>query len=148
MATGHRQGHFTPRHPEKYIGHNSQKIRYMSSWEYNFHQFLDNNPNILRWSSESIAIPYIKPTDHRIHKYYPDYWIEYRNKQGNIVTKIIEIKPLSQTKPPTRKGKRKKTQIIEQVTYAINIAKWSACQQFCNANNIIFELVTEQQLFT
>ena len=143
---GHKQGKYTPKHPEKYVG-DPTKIRYMSSWELSFDQFLDNNPNILRWSSEEIAIPYVKPTTGRVHKYYPDYWIEYRDKTGKIVHEIIEVKPEKQTKQPTTKGKNRKTQIYESLTWAVNTAKWEACQQFCNKYGIKFRLVTEKQLF-
>lgn len=140
------QGYYEPKNPEKYVGDVS-KIRYMSSWELNFMNFLDNNPNILRWSSEEIAIPYVKPTDNRVHRYYPDFWVEYENKSGELVREIMEVKPESQTKPPTTRGKRKKTQLTEQIMYAINVAKWEACQQFCNKYGMKFRLVTEKQLF-
>lgn len=146
MRTKFRQGYFTPTHPEKYKG-NIEKIRYMSSWELSFHQFLDTNPHILQWSSEPFSIPYIKPTDGRIHRYYPDYWVEYKNKRGTIIHEIIEVKPESQTKPPVRRGKRKKTQITEQIMYAINTAKWASAQKFCDRNRLKFRIVTEQQLY-
>lgn len=146
MRNNFRQGYFTPKHPEKYNG-DLKKIRYMSSWELSFHQFLDNNPNILQWSSEPFSIPYIKPTDGRVHRYYPDYWVEYRNKDGDVIHEVIEVKPESQTKPPARRGKRKKTHITEQLMYAINIAKWSSAQAFCNKHNLKFRIVTEQHLY-
>jgi hypothetical protein len=69
------QGYFKPRHPEKYVG-DVNKIRFMSSWELQADKFLDDNPNVLRWSSEEIVIPYVKPTDGKVHRYYPDYWVE------------------------------------------------------------------------
>ena len=140
----YQQGWYTPKHPEKYVG-NVERIRYMSSWELKMHQFLDNNPNVLQWSSETIAIPYLKPTDKRVHKYYPDYWVKYRNKQGKIVQEIIEVKPEKQTRPTrTRNHKRR---LYEQVTYAINIAKWGAAQRFCDKYGMKFRLVTENQIF-
>jgi len=143
---GHRQGLYPPKNVEKYVG-NINKVRFMSSWELNFMVFLDNNPNILRWSSEEIAIPYIKPTDGRVHKYYPDFWVEFNNKDGELVREIIEIKPDSQTRPPKRVGKRKPRQLKEQIMYAVNVAKWEACQQFCNKYGLKFRLVTEKHLF-
>ena len=143
---GHKQGLFTPKNPEKYNG-DPNNIRYMSSWELSFDKFLDANPNVVRWSSEEIAIPYIKPTDGRVHRYYPDYWVEYKDKDGNIIHEIIEVKPDKQTRSPTTVGKNKKTQIYEQVTWAVNVAKWEACQQFCNKYNIKFRLLTEKQMF-
>lgn len=143
---GFRQGRYTPNNPEKYNG-DVDNIVYRSSWELSFCKFLDNNPNIIEWSSEEIAIPYIKPTDGRVHRYYPDYWIKYRNKSGQLVQELIEVKPKSQVKPPKRIGKRKKQQLQENITYAINLAKWKSATEFCNKYGMKFRLVTENQLF-
>lgn len=146
MARGWRQGYYTLRNPEKYQG-DPDRIRYMSSWELKTHQFLDGNPNILEWSSEEIAIPYVKPTTRRLHRYFPDYWIKYRNKSGQIVEEIWEVKPANQTAAPKRRGKRKKQQLIESIQWAVNQAKWEAAQKFCDERGIKFRLVTENQLF-
>lgn len=143
---GHKQGYYTPKHPEKYVG-NVNNIRYMSSWELDYNKFLDNNPNILRWSSEELVIPYIKPTDGRVHKYYPDYWVEYKNRHGQIIHEVIEVKPEKQTKQPTTRGKSKKTQIYESITWAVNTAKWEAAQKFCDKYGWVFRIVTEKDLF-
>ena len=53
----------------------------------------DDNPNILKWASEEIAIPYVSPVDRQRHKYYPDFIIELRNKNNKIETIMIEVKP-------------------------------------------------------
>lgn len=143
---GFRQGYFTPNHPEKYVG-NVDQIVYRSSWELSMNKFLDNNPNILRWSSEEIKIPYIKPTDNRQHFYFPDYWIEYRNKDGNVVQEIVEVKPEVQTRPPTTKGKKKTTILYEQQTWQVNVAKWQAAVAWCEARRIQFRVITENGLF-
>ena len=140
----YQQGWFTPKHPEKYVG-NVSRIRYMSSWELKMHEFLDNNPNVLQWSSESIAIKYLKPTDHRVHKYYPDYWVKYKNKKGVVVQEIIEVKPAHQLRQ-TRK-RSPKTRLYEQVTYAINVAKWQAAQRFCDKYGMKFRIITENEIF-
>lgn len=143
------RGRYTPRHPEKYVG-DVTRIVYRSSWEKSFNQFLDNNPNVLQWASEEIGIPYIKPGSKRAnktHTYYPDYWVKYKNKKGEIIQEIIEIKPISQTKPPTTVGKNKRQQLIEAYTYAVNIAKWKACTDFCNKYDMKFRIVTENSLF-
>lgn len=136
------QGYFTPQHPEKYVGADVTKIRYMSSWELKFNQFLDNNQNVLRWASESIAIPYLKPTDGRVHKYYPDYWIEYRNRDGEIIQEIIEIKPANQI----QLGRKPST--YQQLTHAVNMAKWQSCQKFCESKGIAFRILSEKELFS
>jgi len=144
MASRFKQGIYTPKHPEKYVG-SVDKIRYMSSWELAFNKFLDNNPNVLRWSSEEIAIPYIKPTTGRVHRYFPDYWLEYRDKSGKLISEIIEIKPKSQTK--RSRSKKPKNKLYEDIQYAINMSKWQACQSFCDSHGINFRIVTEDQLF-
>ena len=140
------QGYYKPKHPEKYKG-NIDNIRFLSSWELHFNKFLDNNPNILEWASEEIVIPYIKPTDGKVHKYYPDYWIKYKDRNGNIIQEIIEVKPDAQTKPPKKRGKKKKVQLRESVTYAINVAKWKHAAAYCKKHGLKFRLITEKQLF-
>jgi len=139
-----KQGRYTPKNPDKYVG-NLEKIRYMSSWELHFHKFLDSNPNVLKWSSEEIAIPYIKPTDGRVHRYFPDYWVEFKDADGNLKQEIYEVKPKQQTR--RTRSKNPKTKLYEDITYAINIAKWEACANFCTKYGITFRIVTEEQIF-
>ena len=143
MATRFTQGKYTPKNPHKYDG-DLDKIRYMSSWELETHRFFDNNERVIRWSSETIAIPYIKPTDGKIHKYYPDYFVEYVNRDGVIIQEIIEVKPMAQTKAPRKTHKHA---LYEQVTYAVNVAKWQACKKWCDARSIQFRIITEQSIF-
>ena len=146
MARKYRQGRFKPRHPEKYRG-DVEHIRYMSSWELHTHQFLDNNPNILEWNSEEIPIPYLKPTDGRVHYYYPDYWIRYQNKRGEMIQEIWEVKPKKEVSRPKTVGKTREQQLKEAVTYEINKAKWKAAEAFCKKHGLRFKILTEDQLF-
>jgi hypothetical protein len=142
MAGSYKQGVYTPRNPDKYVG-DPTKIVFRSSWELSMNQFLDNNPNILRWGSEEIAIPYVKPTTGRVHKYYPDYWIEFRDQEGNIKQEIIEVKPDSQVNV----SKKKRLTEYDKLTYVINLAKWQAATDFCNKHGIKFRILTENQMF-
>ncbi len=141
------KGLYKPRHPEKYNGKDIKRIIYRSSYELDFCRFLDNNKKVLRWASEPFFVPYIKPTDKRIHKYYPDFWFEYINKNGDTVQEVVEIKPSSQVAPPTTVGKKQKQQLYEGITYAINVAKWKSCTEFCNKYNMKFRLISENQQF-
>ena len=143
MASRFQQGYYIPKNPDKYVG-DVNKIRYMSSWELHSHNFFDNSTRVIRWSSESIAIPYIKPTDGRIHKYFPDYWVEYVNSDGVVLQEIIEVKPHAQTKLPTKNHKH---QLYERVTYEINKAKWIACVNWCTQHGMTFRVVTEKSIF-
>ncbi len=141
-----KQGYFTPRHPEKYKG-NVNNIRFLSSYEKSFFGFLDNNPSVLSWASEEISIPYVKPTTGRIHKYYPDIWVKYKDKNGNIKQDLIEIKPEKQTKPPTTVGKKRKTQVYEALTWAINCSKWKSAKLFCKKHGLNWKIITEKDIF-
>lgn len=150
--TSKNQGYFNPRNPDKYVG-SIDKIQFRSSWELHFNKFLDNNPNILRWSSEEISIPYRKPTTGKIHKYWPDYWIEYKDKDGNIKQELIEVKPKAQTAPPkqpkrpSKSTKANQRRLNESITYAVNVAKWKSAEAFCKKHGLTFRIVTEEELF-
>lgn len=146
MARGFSKGFYNPRHPEKYKG-DLNKIIYRSSWELDFCKFLDNNPNILEWVSEPFGIPYFNEIDKKYHKYYPDFLISYKNKEGKLIKELIEIKPSTQVQEPTTVGKKSKQQLYERLTYIKNICKWKAAQEFCNNSGITFRILTESKLF-
>jgi hypothetical protein len=137
------KGVYKPKNPHKYVG-DLNKIVYRSSYELQMHQFLDNNERVLRWSSEQVIIPYVKPTDGRVHRYFPDYWVEYVNKEGEILQEIIEVKPKSQTRMPRPNSKQK---LYEQAVLAINLAKWRAADAFCKQHNMKFRIITERSVF-
>lgn len=145
-----KQGYYTLVNPEKYIG-DPTKVRYMSSWELETHKFFDCNPNILKWSSEEIAIPYMKPTDNKMHRYYPDYFIQYRTRTGEIKWELLEVKPAAQTK--VSRSRNPQTKLYENLTYAVNASKWQAAQLWCeqqsqlSGKNISFRVVTERSIF-
>jgi hypothetical protein len=138
------QGIYKPKHPEKYVG-DVNRIVYRSSWELRFNDFLDSNPNILRWGSEVVVVPYIKPTDGKVHKYYVDYVIEYQNKDGETLIELIEVKPLNQVKSP--RGGKRKSLVYETLTFEINKSKWMAATKFAESKGWKFRIITEQQLF-
>tara|TARA_Y100000004_G_scaffold167303_1_gene199761 strand:+ start:167 stop:508 length:342 start_codon:yes stop_codon:yes gene_type:complete len=109
--------------------------------------YCDKNENILEWGSEELWIPYVSPKDNRVHRYFPDFYIKYRNRQGNIQKSLIEIKPLKQTKKPNMSPKRKtKTWMNEVVTYGVNQAKWRAAEEFCEDRLWDFKILTEKEL--
>jgi hypothetical protein len=143
----HSTGKYKPINPDKYKG-DLTKITFRSSWELHMNKFLDTNPNVLEWSSEPFGIPYVKPTTGKIHKYYPDYWIKYIDKNGNEHQEIIEIKPEAQTKQPTNRGRKsKKTILHEQIAWAVNQAKWKAAAEMCQSAGIKFKILTERSMF-
>lgn len=143
MATKFRQGYYTPKNLDKYIG-DPTKVIYRSSWELQMHQFFDNNTRVIKWGSEVICIPYVKPTDGKVHRYYPDYFVEYINTDGEIVREVLELKPQAQTRPPKANHKHK---LYEQLTYAVNCSKWEAAEQWCIKNGVKWRIFTETNVF-
>lgn len=138
-------GRFSPKNPNKYLG-DSANIFWRSLWERRVMTHLDENPNVVGWSSEEIIIPYLSPVDNRWHRYFPDFLVKSRNKQGLIETIIIEVKPSSQANAPKTQKKVTKRYITEVMTYGINQAKWKAADEYCKDRNWKFVVVTEKEL--
>ena len=139
------KGKFTPRDPKKYMG-NPTNIIYRSSWELRVMNYFDRNPNILQWASEEFSIPYISPIDGRRHRYYPDFMIKSREKDGRISTRVIEVKPKKQCQPPKKRSKITKAYLSEVKAWGINSAKWNAAKEFCADRKWDFVILTEQEL--
>lgn len=138
-------GWYTPQHPQKYRGDPTQ-IRYRSLWERRFMRYLDENPNVLAWASEEIAIPYQSPVDGRIHKYFVDFWVQTKTPEGKIRIQLIEIKPKKQTRPP-KKPKRVTPRVIQEyATWGVNQAKWKAARCLCENQGWEFMILTEDEL--
>jgi len=104
---------------------------------------LDQNQNVLQWSSEEMSIPYYSPVDQKMHKYYPDFLAKIKKIKGEVETFMIEVKPKKQTQPPTKKKKKTKTYINECMTYSINEAKWKNASEYCRKNGWKFIILTE-----
>ena len=138
------KGWFTPRHPLKYKG-DADNIVYRSTWERRVMKWLDEHPNVLWWSSEELAVPYKSPIDNKMHRYFPDFIAKMRLKDGKVMTYIIEVKPMAQTKMPIQKRKTKRF-LQEMATYAVNQEKWRAADIFCQEHGWKFLVVTEQEL--
>lgn len=108
--------------------------------------YFDENPNILQWGSEELSIPYVSPVDKRWHRYFPDFIVRARGKDGNTKTILIEVKPSSQTKPPNAGQKPTRRYINEIMTWGVNEAKWKAAQEYCLDRRWSFQIITEKDL--
>lgn len=139
------RGKFQPSYPKKYKG-DVRNIIYRSLWERKFMVYCDLNENILEWGSEEIALPYRSPIDNKIHRYFPDFYIKYKNKSGKIVKSLIEVKPLKQTTPPPKPQRQTKGYLFEAYEYAKNQAKWEAAREFCKDRMWEFKVLTEKEL--
>lgn len=133
------QGEFVPRNPDKYMG--LGRPRYRSGWELSFMNFCDNNRHVLKWASESIRIPYRNPLTGKQTVYVPDFLVQYVNKNNQICTEVVEIKPKKQSILESKASNR------ERATVAVNHAKWEAATHWCRRQGLTFRVVTEEQIF-
>ena len=124
------KGKFTPRNPQKYTG-DPNNIVYRSSWECKIMDRFDKDPNVLSWASEELIVPYISPIDGRYHRYFPDFLVKIRTKDGTMRTFLVEVKPLKQSRPPEKKSRITKKYITEVATWGVNQAKWKAAIEYC-----------------
>jgi hypothetical protein len=138
------KGTFLPKNPSKYNG-NSKNIIYRSNWELRVMKYFDDHPNVIWWASEELQIPYVSPVDNKTHRYFPDFIVKMRLKDGKLITYILEVKPLAQTKMPVQKRKTKRF-IQEAATYAVNQEKWRAADLFCREHGWKFKIITEKEL--
>lgn len=171
--TKYKQGYFQipENYTYKYVGDPTQII-YRSSLEYKWCLYCCKNPQILRWSSEPIAIPYFNPLkfykakintkknqifekELAIEKsksnYYVDFWVEVKRDDGTIRKAFIEIKPHAQTIEPIHPGPDAKLKDIRAYnkaaeTFIVNVAKWKAAKEYCDRLNCDFLIVTEKTL--
>jgi len=133
------QGKYLVQESAKYVG--SKEPTYRSSWELAFMRMCDTHPNITKWASENVKIPYRSPLDGKYHNYVPDFMIQYTDRDGHNHVELIEIKPSTQT---TLRNARSKGDAIQT---AVNAAKWVAAQEWCKRKGIRFKVINEDQIF-
>ncbi len=153
-----KQGYFNPSNdPGKYIG-DITNIIYRSSWELRWMNYCDSNPKVVRWSSESIEIPYYHPIKEKVYNYYVDFYVELLQEDGEIQKNLIEVKPKSQIpeeyggKKPLLEGeritlKKMKSYNYQLKTYIVNKVKFDSAKKYAESRGWKFAIVTEEDLF-
>lgn len=144
MARNYKKGYYEPVNKEKLI--NASKLTYRSSWELESMKFFDRSPRILKWGSECMQIPYFSSVKGRMARYFVDFVITYQDKDGNLVTELIEVKPYDQVNPP-KKNKNTKTYQEAMLTYITNQEKWASATKYCEERGWKFRILTENQIF-
>lgn len=142
----YKQGFFRPQNPSKYRGDPTQ-IVYRSGWELRLMSHFDLHDNIIWWSSEEKVIPYRSPVDGKMHRYFVDFLINMKNRNGKVETVMIEVKPKAQTQEPKKQKNITKKYINEVFTYGVNQAKWKAAEEFCADRGWRFMIMTEEEIF-
>ena len=139
MPTKFASGKYDIVNASKYVGESAPVYR--SSWELAFMRMCDSHPNITKWASENVKIPYRSPVDGKYHNYVPDFMVQYTDKDGVQHVELVEIKPANQT---TLENARSTGQKIQT---AINAAKWTSAQEWCQRKGIRFKVINEDQIF-
>lgn len=107
-----------------------------------FANWCDKNPSVIRWQSEETVVPYRCPTDNRIHRYFVDFKVTFKDGR----TYLIEVKPFKQTMPPEFPGKRTQRYLTESMTFVKNQAKWKAATEYAKDRGWGFKIITEKEL--
>ena len=145
----YKQGKYKPFHVEKYAG-NINNIVYRSSWERKFMVWCDRNPSVIKWNSEGMPISYFSKADGKTRRYFVDFILMIKDKDGEVKRYLIEIKPYAQTQPPKmpkRKTEKTKQRYMNDIkTYQINCDKWKAASKWADTHGFIFKIMTEHNL--
>lgn len=138
-------GSFMPTNLEKYKG-NFRKIKYRSTWEQYMMRWLDTNPQVVKWNSEEVVIPYFSNADGKKRRYFMDFWAKFDTGQEFF----FEVKPAKETRPPVKPARlttaAKRRYLDEIYTWQVNTDKWTAAQNVAVKMNINFRLITEHAL--
>lgn len=123
----------------KYYG--DRPIIYRSSLELKYMINLERNPEVEKWSSEKIVIPYIikekidgKYVDKK-RNYHTDFIVHMKN--GKIY--VVEIKPYTLS-PRTNNQIRSNPMIYK------NACKWKAAISYCKLKGYEFKVITDQDI--
>lgn len=138
-------GKYQVQNIEKYKG-DPRKITYRSNWEKFFMGYLDKNPSIKQWGSETVVIPYFSNADGKKRRYFMDFWFVTTEGQQFF----IEVKPKKETVPPKAPAQMttaaKKRFINEAYVFAVNQDKWKAASATADKMGITFRILTEDGL--
>ena len=134
-------GKFVPKNPEKYSG-DASTIIYRSLWEFKLMKYLDVHSEIVRWASEEFCIPYRSPIDRRMHRYFPDFWVE--KSDGEQI--VIEVKPKQHLVPPKKPKRQTVKYLREMKTFAINQRKFDVAREYCKNKGMKFQIMTQDEL--
>ena len=140
-----RVGKYKVKNKEKYVG-NLRECEHRSGWEHAYMKYLDNNPSVLEWGSETIKIPYYNPVEKRTRRYFVDFYTRIKDKNGLEQKYIIEIKPSNQCSPPKKPLRKTKAYREAIMAYMVNQAKWRAANKYAKQREWKFVIITEKEL--
>jgi hypothetical protein len=101
---------------------NNMRFIFRSSWEESLMKKFEEDKNVLSYKSEPFSLEY--EVGNKRYKYWPDIIVNYIDK-----IELIEVKP---------------KQFLKN---NINKLKFAAAEQYCKDHNMIFRIITEDDLF-
>lgn len=136
-----RQGVFVPKNKEKFDG---EQAIYRSGLELKYFKKLDENPNVIKWGSENVVVPYF--FENKWHKYYIDLYVVF--KVGDKIKKFfIEIKPQEQVEQPQIGRFNKQERYLKEcATWQKNLTKWKYAKEYAEKNGFEFHVLTERDV--
>ena len=144
-----KQGIFTPKNKTKCLNKTLPVFR--SGLESQLMVILDSNPNVVKWSSESIVLPYFKKTENRMARYFVDFY--FAIKIGEQVREyIVETKPSNQTVLKEYSSRAKPSTVAyAAIEFSNNQCKWEAAKKWCQeqtkkGRKIDFLIITEKNI--
>lgn len=147
MSKNYVQGKFKPKNPEKYDG-DPTNIIFRSSYELKMLNYCDLKESVISYKSEEFWVPYVSPIDGRVHRYFPDFFIKYKDKNGDIRKVVIEVKPEKDLVEPEKNPKRRtKSWAYRVQTWVKNKAKWEAAKKMCSEKGWEFRVFSEKEIF-
>jgi hypothetical protein len=139
------QGEFKPKNINKYRG--SFPVFYRSGLELKVMRWFDDNSNVISWGSESVVIPYYSPLDEKSHRYFVDFIVNLKSRDGSLKKLLIEVKPHKQTLKPTISPNKKPTTVMyENRQYILNQVKWEAAKEWAQKKGYEFLVLTEKNI--
>lgn len=153
-----KQGLYKPMNPDKCLNKTPPEFR--SGLERKLMLVLDKNPNVVKWSSEKVIIPYVHPLksaksgQNEYARYFVDFYMKLKVGEG-YKEFLVEVKPYSQTIEVSNNGNKKQSTLLyEKLQYSVNISKWSAAKKWCEDQkrlknrDIQFIIITEKNIDT
>jgi len=138
-----RKGIYKPRNPNKWV---QTKIIYRSSLEQKWFTYFDLNPAVISIASEKIIVPYYNEVKGRMARYYTDLVVKFKDRNGNIKIKLIEIKCSNETVKPKKPKRLTENYRQAVLTYVVNKNKWDAATKFAESKGWDFVVLTEKEL--
>lgn len=139
------KGKYQPKNASKYKG-NLSNIVFRSSLELHMMKWCDSNPNVIQWGSEEVIVPYISPKDGQMHRYFVDFFVKVRNKEGEVKKFWVEVKPKRFTQEPKIPKRRTNKFLQEVLNWGQNKAKWEAARKEAKRHGSEFLILTEEHL--